>query len=414
MIKLFSDSDLDGIGCGLVAKIAFGDDVDVSYCTYRNLNERVEKFIEDQDNLNAQIYITDLAVNDKIEKKLDKRSKAGNHIQVVDHHITAMHFNNYNWGYVLPEYKTGKKTCATSLFYEFLLENGKLEQNTALEEFIELVRLYDTWEWEVEEKVEAKRLNDLFYIVGIEQFESEMLERLKSSSTFKLTDSEEFLLNMEEKKIERYIQSKNRQIVQTTIGEYCVGVIHAEQYLSELGNALAKLNPHLDLISLLNVGTKKIGFRTIYDEVDVSEFAKRYGGGGHPKASGCSMGDTAFELFVKNPFSIYSIRHDAPQNILNMKETENGTLLVNRKGEKSFVFLNQDGKWRIHHEKGLLEQSFDKYDEAERFIKRQFASGLAFDNELLTFLGDVLKKDEEYINRNIQDCLLSTKNHFNQ
>lgn len=27
MIKLFTDSDLDGIGCGLLAKIAFRDEV---------------------------------------------------------------------------------------------------------------------------------------------------------------------------------------------------------------------------------------------------------------------------------------------------------------------------------------------------------------------------------------------------
>ncbi|MFT4414051.1 DHH family phosphoesterase [Fredinandcohnia humi] len=412
MIKLFSDSDLDGVGCGLVAKLAFGDSVDVSYCSYRNLNERVEKYIENPEYKQSTIYITDLAVNEKIEKELEKRYKKGNHIQVVDHHKTAMHFNKYEWGFVQAEYEDGRKTCATSLFYEFLLERNLIEKNKGLEEFIELVRLYDTWEWEPNNRVEAKRLNDLFFIIGLEQFEGQMLERLHKSDTFRLTDSEDFLLDTEDKKIERYINSKNRQMVQTFIEEYCVGVVHAEQYISELGNALAKLNPHLDLIAILNVGTKKIGLRTIYNEVDVSEFAKRFGGGGHPKASGCSLGDTAFELFVKNTFPLYSIRHDAPQNQFNVKENENGTLYTNRKGEKSFIFIKPEGQWVIHHEKKMLDQAFSTFEEAERYIKRLHASGLAFDNELVSYVSENLKMNEDAIQKNLQESLLSLKNHF--
>jgi uncharacterized protein len=413
LIKLFSDSDLDGVGCGLVAKLAFGDTVDVSYCSYRNLNERVEKYIENSENNEAKVYITDLAVNDKNEKALEKRYKAGRYIQMVDHHKTAMHFNKYDWGFVQAEYDSGKKTCATSLYYEFLLEKNLIEKSKGLEEFIELVRLYDTWEWESENRIEAKRLNDLFFIIGIEEFEAKMLERLQNNrDSFTLTEAEEFLLDTEDKKIERYINSKNRQIVQTFIEDYCVGIVHAEQYLSELGNALAKLNPHLDLIALLNVGTKKIGLRTIYDEVDVSEFAKRFGGGGHPKASGCSMGDTAFELFVKNTFPIYAIRHDAPENELNLKGNENGTLFVNRKGEKSFVFLKGDEQWTIHHEKKTLDDTFSTFEEAERFVKRQFASGLAFDNELISYIREHLKKKDDAIKANLDGALVSIKNQF--
>src|SRR5690606_21363555 len=280
------------------------------------------------------------------------------------------------------------------------------------EVFIELVRLYDTWEWESENRVEAKRLNDLFFIIGIEEFEEKMLERLQNNrESFQLTEGEEFLLDTEDKKIERYINSKNRQIVQICIEEYWVGVVHAEQYISELGNALGKLNPHLDLIAILNVGTKKIGLRTIHDEVDVFEFAKRYGGGGHPEASGCYLGDSAFELFVKNTFPLYAIRHDAPENLLNLKENENGTLYVNRKGEKSFIF-KKENNWVIHHEKKTLDAKFATFEEAERFVKRQFASGLAFDNELVSYIGEHLKKKEDAIKANIDGSLVSIKNQF--
>ena len=43
-VKLFTDTDLDGLGTAIVAKLAFGDQVDVFHCSYRNLNQRVDYF----------------------------------------------------------------------------------------------------------------------------------------------------------------------------------------------------------------------------------------------------------------------------------------------------------------------------------------------------------------------------------
>jgi uncharacterized protein len=404
MIKLFTDSDLDGIGCGLIAKLAFGDDAAVTYCSYRNLNERVERFIDNPENKDAKIYITDLAVNEKVEKKLAARNKKSGHIQMVDHHVTAMHFNNYEWGFVKAEYETGKKTCATSLFYEFLLERNLIEQNPALEEFIELVRQYDTWEWEVNDNKVAKRLNDLFFIIGIEQFEGEMLERLKNTGSFSLSEKENFILDIEDKKIERYINAKNRQLVQTFIDDYCVGIVHAESYLSELGNALAKLNPHLDLIAMVNMGTRKIGFRTIYDEVDVSKFAQKYDGGGHPKASGCSLDGDTFSTYVLESFKLDPTKLDAPKNEVNIKESKIGSLYINRNGDKSFVFQDEEsGKWFIFHNLQKVDNPFDSYADAERYIKRSHAPGLAFDNEMIKFFSEVLEKSENSIKKKLNE-----------
>lgn len=51
MVKLFSHTDLDGIGCGILAKLAFGKDVDISYCDYDNIDS---SFIK---NVNIILYI---------------------------------------------------------------------------------------------------------------------------------------------------------------------------------------------------------------------------------------------------------------------------------------------------------------------------------------------------------------------
>lgn len=383
-MKLFTDIDLDGLGCGIIAKLAFGDDAHVSYCTYRVLNQRVEQFIDNPDFHHTETYITDLAVNEAVEKKLEERHKKGHHIQMIDHHVTALHFNEYQWGQVLPEYETGKKTCATSLFYDHLITNNKMQRLKSLEEFIELVRQYDTWEWDENNNVTAKRLNDLFYILEREKFEESLLKRLVDHpDTFSLTETENLLLDIEEKKIDRYIHSKNRQMVQAMIDDYCIGIVHAEQYLSELGNALNKLNPHLDMIALLNVGTKKAGFRTIHDHINVSEFAKGYGGGGHPKASGCDLSNDLFEKFVVNVFAVVPAKIDADRNELNIKVAPYGTIYENRRGEISYLHEATTNVFEIIHNGRKLTESFNSYDEAERYIKRNFVAWLRYDNDNL-------------------------------
>ena len=239
-----------------MAKMALGDAVDVVHCSYRNLNQRVEYFIHNDENSNTQLFITDLAVNEHVEKKLAARYEDGGHVQVIDHHVTALRFNRYPWGYVRLEYDDGRKTCATSLLYDYLLDKKLLEPTPALTEFVELVRQYDTWEWDEKDNILAKHLNDLYFMFGKEQFEDDLLKRLKENpDKFQLTDLENMLMDVEEKNRTLY-QCQKQTNCSTFCWEYCIGIVHAEQYLSELGNALNK-NPHLDMIVLVNVGTKK-------------------------------------------------------------------------------------------------------------------------------------------------------------
>ena len=41
MIKLFTHTDLDGIGCAILAMLAY-EDVEIKYCNYDDINEKVE------------------------------------------------------------------------------------------------------------------------------------------------------------------------------------------------------------------------------------------------------------------------------------------------------------------------------------------------------------------------------------
>ncbi|AND40010.1 MULTISPECIES: DHH family phosphoesterase [Cytobacillus] len=387
MYRLYTHNDLDGVGCGIVAKIAFGKDVEVRYNSVMGLDHQIEKLFENEKKLKDDfLIITDLSVNDENLIRLDDLEKGGGKVRLIDHHKTALHFNDYNWGRVKVQYDDGRLTAATSLLYEYLLEHELIKSSQALDEFVELVRQYDTWEWDQNDNIKAKNLNDLFFMVSIEEFEEKMTERIINSDHFEFDDFEQKLLEMEEEKIERYVRRKKREIVQTFIGEYCAGIVHAESYHSELGNELGKDFPHLDYIAILNLGGKKISFRTIHDHVDVSAVAGKFGGGGHAKASGCSMGKDAYKLFVQDIFPLDPMRQDAFRNKYNNKSSMQGSLYENKKGDKFFIFAAGEDNWILEMNGKPVREPYQNFQQAENYIKRKYQAWLVHDDIYVEFL----------------------------
>ena len=391
MYKLLSHNDLDGVGCGILAKLAFGQDVKVRYNSISSLNREIEFFLEN-DPPDTFLFITDLSPSVENEKKLNDYFVEFKNIQLLDHHKTAMHLNDYEWGLVLVEDEKGNLTSATSLFYEFLVSQSLLEPTDAISEFVELVRQYDTWEWEKNENQKAHSLNSLFFLVSIDEFEEKMIERLTTSDEFDFDDFEKRLLNMEEDKIDRYIRRKKREIVQAEIGNYFAGVVYAESYHSELGNELGKEYAHLDYIAILNMGSKKISFRTVHDHVDVAEIASVYGGGGHQKASGCTLTDEGYKQFVSDTFHLDPLQEDAKRNRYNTKQSSFGSLYKNRHDDIFFIHPKTEEHWVIEKNKTIIDQTFGSFEEGERFLKRKFEAWLVRDDIFVEYLMKEIKK----------------------
>ncbi|MFJ7888566.1 DHH family phosphoesterase [Lysinibacillus xylanilyticus] len=391
MYKLLSHNDLDGIGCGILAKLAFQEQVKVKYNSISSLDREIEYFLENNER-DTFLFITDLSPNEENEKRLNDYYIATGNVQLLDHHKTAFYLNEYEWGKVLTEDENGYLTSATSLFYQYLVTHGFLEQTNAITEFVELVRQYDTWEWEKNDNQQARRLNTLFFLVSIEEFEEKMLERLKTSEHFYFDEFEKKILTMEEEKIERYIRRKKRELVQTAIGEYFTGVVYAESYHSELGNELGKENVHLDFIAILNMGGKRISFRTIHDHIDVSAIAAEFGGGGHQKAAGCSLTDEAYERYVVQTFHIAPLPEDAKRNRYNLRFSSFGTMYKNLKGEFFLLYSKSDFDWVIEKNKLPLDQIFTSFYEAEWFLKRNYQAWLVKDELFVDYLMEEAKK----------------------
>lgn len=395
MFYLYSHNDLDGVGCGIIAKCAFGEKVDIRYNSISGLNIQVERYLNRipvQGNPDDMLFITDLTVNSELEQRLDLYVKGGGKVRLIDHHKTADHFNAYPWAQVDVYHADGRPSSATSLLYEYLIKHGMLERTDTMDQFVELVRLYDTWEWESENKIQAKRLNDLFYMISLDEFEAKMVDRLRAHQGFSFDEFEEKILDMEENKIERYIRRKRREMIQTFIGSECVGIVYAESYHSELASELGTGHPHLDYIAILNMGNRKMSLRTIHEHIDVSAVAMRYGGGGHAKASGCTIDDEVFLRFVEEPFELEPMRADAARNHFNVKGSETGVLYESWGDDQIFVYLSRSGQWAVEWNDEPLAFHFASFEDAERHIKRNYGAWLARDEVYVSMLTDHMRK----------------------
>ena len=148
-IIIFShDSDIDGLGCVVLCKLAFFD-VDYVLCPNVEKLEAVfrkhlqSNMLEIYDN----IFITDLALYNPSLSMVSK-SYLQNKIYIFDHHQKAIDdgVNIFPFTKIIEKDNEGKK-CATQLFYQFLVQHNFLKRTAALDEFVELTRLEDTWDW---------------------------------------------------------------------------------------------------------------------------------------------------------------------------------------------------------------------------------------------------------------------------
>lgn len=301
-IKLFTHTDLDGVGCAILAYLAFGkENVAVEYCNYDDIDLRVSQFfIKSNPGEYDKVFITDISINENLAVAIDRYAKSGVW-QLFDHHQTALELNRYYWCNILVEAPDGSglKTCGTELFGVYLLSEGlfdcygKTTINNILQ-FIGIVRDYDTWRWTTTGRygMNSKHVNDLLDIYGREQFIDVMCIRIRVYTGFPSITPDEFLL-LEQRKaeIDRYVIQKNEQLIPAKdIHGHSYGYVFAERFFSELGNRLCQMNPGLEYIVMIDICNGKVSYRTTRDDLNLgTEIAHSYGGGGHAKAAGSTF-----------------------------------------------------------------------------------------------------------------------------
>lgn len=285
---IITHTDLDGIGAIVVGKTILNKQhIDMKFCGYYNVNETVINALVSSENY-SHIFITDISVNENTANYINTCHKG--RVTLLDHHSNLEYLDQYDWAIVKPgEEGTKDRECGTSLFYKFLKDKLKFKTNQAMENFVEKVRRYDTWDWhDYYNDNEAKQLNDYFGKIGFFDFINEYVSKIKRNDKELFSDSAKKMLKNSQRNLNQLIKSKEKQMCTKNIDGYNVGFIFSEIYQSEVGNQLLDLHPELDGIILYDLSKNKMSIRSNdKSDFDCSLIAKNwFGNGGGRKNTG--------------------------------------------------------------------------------------------------------------------------------
>lgn len=283
-------SDIDGISPVILMRLC-KKEFDYELKEPHELEEYFDSLLEmDLSNYN-HIYITDLPLTQTIYQKIET-SIYKDKFKIFDHHKTHYYAANYN------NVTINIEESGTTLFYQHLKKQYKFKKS--VQEYVEHVKNLDLWKWVEKQDIIAKQLGDLLNIYGRNRYIEEMYHKLKRNKKFRLDKFENKILKLEQEKIDRYIEKKEKDMIVITYEGFKAGVIFSERYRSELGNKLSINHPELDFIIMMNL-SGGISLRTEKD-IDISVIAQKLNGGGHAKACGAPIPKEAKVEFIKNVF----------------------------------------------------------------------------------------------------------------
>ncbi|MFT8556624.1 DHHA1 domain-containing protein [Liquorilactobacillus hordei] len=318
-IKMFSHNDLDGVASPVILmdllskkskNITFYPPTFSSTGKDGTIDDDIVRFLNsDKAKLTDVVYITDLTPSDKVLDLLNQGSEeCGFRWRIFDHHITAAwsmaKYPNNVCNYQNMRNNEHSATSITTTFMEYAtpIELMKIDKFRKIGQLAEVVRLYDTWEWfanDSELAKQAKKLNDLFYLYPPSQ-RVNLLQMATSIGVEELLNRNKSFIDAVEENEAEYIENKieNSRIVR--FAKYNIAVVHAEQYISNLGNTMCrKLNADFSIV-LHGSDGRQLSLRSVLN-IDVSKVAKEYfNGGGHEHAAG----GTATDDFIKAVYSL--------------------------------------------------------------------------------------------------------------
>ena len=302
-------SDIDGMGSVILSKIAF-DEIDYTLC--KNIADLSDTLKEDYEAGKLYeydtIYITDLSPRKELLEQILNDGKLKGKVYLFDHHETA-----YNSGYndlenvtVIVQNEEGKK-CATQIYYEFLLDVGFLNNTKAAEQFVELVRREDIYEWKKYNDMKAHDLAILFNEIGIEKYIETMTKKLaeKPDCDFEFSEEEQEAISHKKKVTLANVQNFVSKLKVIDVDGFKVGVCFIiYEYRNEVAEYLMEKNEFdLDCVAMFAFENNQISLRSIKDNSSARIVAEKYGGGGHDKAAAIPITDEMRSKIIGSVFN---------------------------------------------------------------------------------------------------------------
>ena len=281
-------NDIDGMGNAILAKLAF-DSVDYVLCETFDLKKKVEEYFKNKKIYEYdKIFITDLCLGEENLKQIDADEKLKGKFQIIDHHKTYEDEKYTRFSFVQVKLKNDHGLCcATSLFYEYLLSNNYLVKNDAIDEFVELTRQHDTWEWKnIYNNEKSRELAILFDAIGINGYIKFIYEKLLKEQNFEYNEIERMLIDNKKIEISEAVEEYLDKIYYKTILDLKAGIIFINyEYRNELAEYLRENKYDIDFVMMISLDRGVVSYRSTKDGVSVRKVAEYFGGKGHDKAA---------------------------------------------------------------------------------------------------------------------------------
>ena len=330
---LFTHDDLDGCGCRIIYEIAHsyeekGREYDVLNCSNARLDEIVLKEIDsgrmhpDQ----TEVFFADICPKYDALRILKAK---GYRVNIFDHHETNIPaLEIYPNAIIMERNELGKAVAGTSLLFQYFVDladkhpsweiskyfraipnESEMKRFEKLSRFVDTVRSYDTYEWKETGYIQAKELQTLFFMLGIENFCKKYVEELqKIPESLTLISEGDMMfvkskMDFEQSMIDSFtvndvIPITLRGMIDDVLHTGCLIVANKGAPISELGYQFLQKHPEFEFIVGFNFNFpgREISFRARDESMQLGQnFAARIGGGGHPKAAGASFPAAAFE-----------------------------------------------------------------------------------------------------------------------
>lgn len=309
-IKLFTHSDLDGIGSAILARFIFKDSADINIEMTSTADKAIKNFLSDIYSLSnySKLYITDLSISEELADLIESVcTENGLSFRLFDHHYTSINLNERQWCTV----KEDDSSCGTSLFYNYLLNNildkSIVKNLKNYKELVSAITMFDTGTWSENNAWISNQLNILLRILGKSRF----LERFVEDYRTKLSIDEMALIQLEQERADRYIYSHKLtsfliELSVPNLGKFPAIVCYANDYYLEMFTELFNSYPEINLAILINFPYGiSYRLRKGVDNIDLSKLSQFFGGGGHIQSAGSRLSNDFIKSMTKSIFEFH-------------------------------------------------------------------------------------------------------------
>ncbi|MEK7062332.1 MAG: DHHA1 domain-containing protein [Patescibacteria group bacterium] len=254
-------NDHDGFGAAWTAWKKFGDKADYFPIQYKGREDILPKGLK-----NKEIYLVDLCFSANTMKRLLEENKK---VVVIDHHIGRKEEVK-----ISSDYLFDIKHSAAVLSWKYFYPRKKIPQ------LLKVIEDMDIWKFKISHTREL--------LASLDTHSFNFLKWNKIANDFENARKRKKYIN-EGRAIVKYQDNLIKKIVEygekAVFEGHQVFVVNSPILESELGNYVSKNKKIIGLVWSYRKGLFKGSLRN-EGKVNLSDLAKKYGGGGHKAAAG--------------------------------------------------------------------------------------------------------------------------------